>query len=185
MDAEFYPEVVPDLYAGEPLWLYARLPHEPREVTICGELQGRYWEMSSRELPGPGGSNLAMLWARSKIEALEDSQIFGADPDVIREEVLDLALQFGLLTRHTSLVAVDSSPSRPGSAGLDVEAIPSLLPAGSGIASGFSQTATGWMTQLILALISLLVATGMLLYQPPSRARIAVSARSPMTPSPQ
>ena len=155
MNAEFYPEVVPDLYAGEPLWLYARLPFEPREVTICGELEGRYWEMSSRELPGSGGSSLAMLWARSKIEALEDSQIFGADPDMVHEEVLDLALQFGLLTRYTSLVAVDKSPSRTGSAGLDFEAIPSLLPAGSGIASGFSQTATGWMAQLILALVSL------------------------------
>ena len=185
MAAEFYPEVVPDLYAGEPLWLYARLPHEPREVTICGELEGRYWEMSSRELPGSGGSNLAMLWARSKIEALEDSQIFGADPDRVHEEVLDLALQFGLLTRYTSLVAVDKSPSRPGSAGLDVEAIPSLLPAGSGMASGFSQTATGWISRLILALITLFVATGMLLYLPPSRASITSGARSPMTPSPQ
>jgi hypothetical protein len=68
---------------------------------------------------------------------------------------------------------------------LDVEAIPSLLPAGSGMASGFSKTATGWMTQLILALVSLFIATGMLLYLPPSRARITDSARSPMAPSPQ
>jgi len=180
MDAEFYPEVVPDLYAGEPLWLYARLPREPRTVTVCGELEGRYWEMSSRELPRSGGGNLATLWARSKIEALEDSQIFGADPDMIREDVLDLALEFGLLTRYTSLVAVDKSPARPGSEGLNVEAIPSLLPAGSGMASGFSRTATGWISQLILALISLLVATGMLLYLPPSRARTIDSARSPM-----
>ncbi len=141
--------------------------------------------MNSRELPGSGGGNLAMLWARSKIEALEDSQIFRADPDVIRADVLDLALEFGLLTRYTSLVAVDKSPSRPGSAGLDVEAIPSLLPAGSGIASGFSQTASGWVSRLILALITLFVATGMLLYLPPSRASITSGARSPMTPSPQ
>jgi Ca-activated chloride channel family protein len=141
--------------------------------------------MSSRQLPGSGGGNLATLWARSKIEALEDSRVFGADPDVIRAEVLELALEFSLLTRYTSLVAVDKSPSRPGSAGLDVEAIPSLLPAGSGMASGFSKTATGWMTQLILALVSLFIATGMLLYLPPSRARITDSARSPMALSPQ
>ena len=38
MDAEFYPEIIPDLYAGEPLWLYARLPREPREVIVCGDL---------------------------------------------------------------------------------------------------------------------------------------------------
>jgi Ca-activated chloride channel family protein len=182
MDAEFYPEVVPDLYSGEPLWLYARLPHLPREVTVCGELEGRYWEMISRGLPGSGGGNLATLWARSKIQALEDSRIFGTDPDSIREDVLNLSLEFGLLTRYTSLVAIDKTPSRPGSRELEAGEIPSLLPAGSGIASGFSQTATGWVTRLILALISLLVATGMLLYLPPSRAG---SARSPMTPSSQ
>ena len=38
MDAEYYPEIIPDLYAGEPLWLTARLPHQPRAVTLCGEL---------------------------------------------------------------------------------------------------------------------------------------------------
>jgi Ca-activated chloride channel family protein len=183
MDAEFYPEVVPDLYAGEPLWLYARLPHEPREVTICGELAGRYWEMKSRELPGSGGSDLATLWARSKIEALEDSRIFGIDPGAIREDVLHLALEFGLLTSYTSLVAVDKTRSRPASQELASEDIPSLLPAGSGIGAGFSQTATGWATRLILALVSLFIATAMLLYVPPSRASMAAGVRSPMTSS--
>ena len=37
---EMWPERVPDLYAGEPLWLFARLPMEPRELTVCGELEG-------------------------------------------------------------------------------------------------------------------------------------------------
>jgi Ca-activated chloride channel family protein len=133
-------------------------------------------------LAGSGGGNLATLWARSKIQALEDSRIFGTDPDSIRGDVLNLALEFGLLTRYTSLVAIDKTPSRPGSRELESGEIPSLLPAGSGIASGFSQTAAGWLTRLILALISLLVATGMLLYLPPSRAG---SARSPMTLSSQ
>ena len=80
MEAEFYPEIIPDLYAGEPLWLYARLPLEPRQVTLCGELDGRYWETSGRVSPAAGGEGLATLWARSKIEALEDSRMFGVDP---------------------------------------------------------------------------------------------------------
>jgi len=185
MDADFYPEVIPDLYAGEPLWLYARLPHEPREVMVCGELEGRYWEMNSRQLPGSGGSNLAALWARSRIEALEDSRIFGSDPAEIRQKSLDLALEFGLLTRYTSLVAIDKSPSRTATGGLESEQVPGLLPAGSGAASGFSQTATGWPAQLILAFISLLIASGMLLYSTPSSVRVSTArgARSPVTPS--
>jgi Ca-activated chloride channel family protein len=184
MEAEFYPEIVPDLYAGEPLWLYARLPFQPGEVTVCGELEGRYWEMSSLEVPGQGSADLASLWARSKIEAMEDSRIFGADPETIRGQALELALEFGLLTPYTSLVAVDRTPSRPGSEMLDSEMIPSLLPAGTGSGSGFSGTATGWAAQVILALFSLFAATGMLLYRPPSRAGRADSARSPLTLSP-
>lgn len=183
MDAEFYPEVIPDLYAGEPLWLYARLPGDPREVTICGELGDLLWEMESRPLSTPGSNNLATLWARSKVEALEDSRIFGTDPQVIRENVLDLALDFGLLTRYTSLVAVDKTPSRPGAQDLDSDSIPSLLPAGSSIASGFSGTATGWLAQCLLAIFSLAISTAMLLYLPPSRARMVSDDRSPMMSS--
>jgi len=175
MDAEFYPEIIPDLYAGEPLWLYARLPQEPRQVTVCGELEGSDWEMESRPLEVSGSENLATLWARSKIEALEDSRVFGTDPDTVREEVLDIALEFGLLTRYTSLVAVDKTPARPGTLDLESENVPSLLPAGSGMTSGFSGTATGWLAQCLLALFSLLVATGMLLG--------AGGYRSPMTSS--
>jgi Ca-activated chloride channel family protein len=185
MEAEFYPEIIPDLYAGEPLWVFARLPHEPREVTVCGELEGRYWEMSSRQLPGSGGSNLATLWARNKIEALEDSRIFGSDPAAIRQQSLGLALEYGLLTQYTSLVAVDKTPSRTDTSGLESEEVPGLLPAGSGAAFGFSQTATGWPARLILAFISLLVASGMLLYSPPSLRSGAGGARSPIAPSTQ
>lgn len=183
MDAEFYPEVIPDLYAGEPLWLYARLPRQPREVLVCGDLEGAPWEMESRPLPAPAGDNLAVLWARSKVEAMEDSRIFGTDPEWIRNRVLDLALEFGLLTRYTSLVAVDKTPVRPASDGINSDVIPSLLPAGSGMATGFSGTATGWLAQVLLATFSLAVTLAMLLYSPPSRARSNRGDRSPMANS--
>jgi Ca-activated chloride channel family protein len=182
MEAEFYPEIIPDLYAGEPLWLTARLPHEPREVSICGDLADAPWQQDSRILPGTGSESLAMLWARSKVDALEDSRIFGADPEIIRSAVTGLALKFGLLTPYTSLVAVDQTPVRPAGDGLERETIPNLLPAGSTtITSGFSQTATGWQAQLILAITSLLVVTFMVLFLPPSRTARERDAHSPMT----
>ncbi|MDH3787958.1 MAG: marine proteobacterial sortase target protein [Xanthomonadales bacterium] len=181
MDAEFYPEIIPDLYAGEPLWVYARLPAEPREITVCGELEGRNWEMQSRNVPSAGSSSLASLWARGKIEALEDSVVFGAEPDAMRREALGVALEYGLLTRYTSLVAVDKTPRRPTAEGLASGNIPSLLPAGSTLSSSFSGTATGWKTQALLAFLSLFTATGMLLYKPPSRAANTRGNRSPMT----
>ncbi len=184
MDADFYPEIIPDLYAGEPLWLYARLPFQPSEVTICGELEGRPWEQSSRLLPGSGSENLATLWARSKVEALEDSRIFGGDPAFIRDAVTDIALDFGLLTPYTSMVAVDRTASRPQGETLSSTEVPNLLPAGSSaLTAGFSRTATGWVTQLILSFITLLVAAGMLLFSAPSGKGQAGGANSPMATS--
>lgn len=183
MEAEFYPEVIPDLYAGEPLWLNARLPMQPREVTICGELDGVPWQQLSRILPGAGSENLATLWARSKVEALEDSRIFGTDPDTIRNEVTRLALDFELLTPYTSLVAIDQTPARPAGESLNNEEIPSLLPAGStATTAGFSQTATGWVAQLILSLISLLIVTAMFLFSSPSGKVQGGGVRSPVAP---
>jgi Ca-activated chloride channel family protein len=178
MDAEFYPEVIPDLYAGEPLWLYARLPHEPRDVTVSGEIDGGYWDTRARLAPGGGGENIASLWARNRIEALEDSRIFGIDADEVRQQVVATALEFGLVTRYTSLVAVDRTPSRPVHEDLAQSDVPSLLPAGSNFVMGFSQTATGWPAQLALSLLSLFVVLAMLLHTPPKRERRTTGSKT-------
>ena len=167
--AEYYPEVIPDLYAGEPLWLLARLPSEPTMIGLCGTLNGKDWNLNingwDAARGGPGGDNLAKLWARKKIESLEDSLMFGADPELTQLEVTGTALEYGLLTRHTSLVAVDKTPRRDSSELLTQSDIPSLLPAGSPARlAGYPATATGWVTQLFLSLFVLLLATSMLVF---------------------
>src|SRR5690606_16427451 len=128
------------------------LPLEPREIRLTGELNGQPWERTARPVPGRGGDSLATLWARSRVESLEDSRVFGVDPEFIRASVTDLALEYGLLTAYTSLVAVDRSPARPAAEGLARQDVPSLLPAGStSVTAGFAQTATGWPLQLAFA----------------------------------
>ena len=82
--------------------LSIKIPRTPRKVTICGELDGRDWEIESRMLPADGSEDLATLWARRKIEALEDAGLFGEDPESVRRDVLGLALEFGLLSPSTS-----------------------------------------------------------------------------------
>lgn len=175
MDAEYFPEIVPDLYAGQPLWLYARLPAEPREVTVCGEFDGAYWEQTSQVSASRGSDTLASLWARSKIESLEDSRLFGTDPAFIHQQVTDIALEYGLLTQYTSMVAVDKTPVRPVNTALRSNHVPSLLPAGSAsTATGFAATAAGWKLQLLFSLITLAIAGGMF---------FSTTLRLPMVPS--
>ncbi len=165
--AEFYPEIVPDMYAGEPLWLIARMPAEPTIVSLCGEFNGQQWDLNvngwDAASPQSGTDSLAILWARKKIEALEDRLMFGADRELTQLEITDVALEFGLLTRHTSLVAVDKTPRRGALETLAQTDVPGLLPAGSSSQlAGFPATATGWLAQLLLSAFVLLLSSSLL-----------------------
>ncbi|HKX55885.1 MAG TPA: marine proteobacterial sortase target protein, partial [Xanthomonadales bacterium] len=158
MQADYYPEIIPDLYAGEPLWLVARLPAQPGQVVLRGDLNGLEWEQETAPHPGAGSDSLATLWARGRVEALQDSRLFlDTDAGALRQSIIDVALEFGLLTQYTSLVAVDHTPVRPAAEGLAQEQIANLLPAGSALQTqGFSATAAGWQWQLLGAVLLLL-----------------------------
>ena len=59
----------------------------------------------------PRGRGIALRWARAKVRSLMDSLREGADPEDVRQEVVDLGLAFDMVTAYTSLVAVDDRPS--------------------------------------------------------------------------
>lgn len=181
--AEYYPEVIPDLYAGVPLWVVAKLPSVPTQVSLCGELNGAGWSFEAVPEPDSGSQTLATAWARRKVEALQDSVSFGANPEAMTAEITRVALDYGLLTQHTALVAVDRSPARPAGAALATGNVPSLLPAGSSLhSSGFPPTATGWRSQLALSLVALLLASAMF-FSPAGFRRPVVSRELSATSS--
>ncbi len=182
MTADYYPEIIPDLYAGEPLWLVARLPSEPRNVLLRGDLNGSDWDQETSPHPGAGSENLATLWARGRVEALQDSRLFlHTDADTLRQSIVDVALEFGLLTPYTSLVAVDRTPARPAAANLTQDNIGNLLPAGTALQfQGFSNTATHWPLQLLGALLLMLLTSSMLWFAP---SKIRVSGHLPVRAS--
>ena len=62
---------------------------------------------------------VAAFWARHKIDGLIDAARFGLPPDVVRKQVVDLALKHHLVSPYTSLVAIDVTPSRPEGRALD------------------------------------------------------------------
>ncbi len=187
--AEYYPEVLPDLYAGQPLWVVARLQHKPDLVSLCGTLNDQAWTFDAWPRLEDGSDMLATLWARKKVESLQEGMMFGADTDQARQEIVQVALAHDLLTPWTSLVAVDRTPARPTGEGLARANVPSLLPAGSANSASFPATATGWKTQLFLSVLVLAIATAMFLrpFQPlpplPFRALVQRPGRR-RTPQP-
>ncbi len=143
--AEVYPAPVPDLYHGEPLMVSARFERPPAPgamVTVSGRQGDGYWMRQlvfdeARAYPGVG-----KLWARARIESLEDARRAGAPEDRIRAEIVRTALDHHLVSGYTSLVAVDRSPARPLGAGLTEGRVPSLLPRGQ-TAAVYNLPATG------------------------------------------
>lgn len=144
---EAYPERIPDLYVGEPVVVAARLgPALDREleITATGRVDTWQWTERLTVIPSDAGG-VASVWARRKIESLLDQRLDGTNPDEIRENVVGVALEHGMLSPFTSLVAVDRTPSLTRTARLRREALGNLLPAGSQIGArlaGLPATAT-------------------------------------------
>jgi hypothetical protein len=77
------------------------------------------------------GRGLSKLWARRKIADAEVAQTMRAlTADEANKTILALALEHQLVTRLTSLVAVDKTVTRPAGEPLKVSELPLNLPAG-------------------------------------------------------
>jgi Ca-activated chloride channel family protein len=133
-EVETWPARLPDLYAGEPIVVAARLPPgsaaRAGEVVLSGRLDGRQWRVARSLAAGEPHPGVARLWARRKIGALtapgNDERPFGER----RREVVELALRHHLVTPYTSLVAVDVTPARPAGEPMRSRRLPVSLPAG-------------------------------------------------------
>ncbi|WP_299624914.1 marine proteobacterial sortase target protein [Pelagibius sp.] len=148
---ETYPSPLPDLYAGEPVTFSARLggvalAELEGQMLVTGDGPQGPWQQrlsldGLSEAPGT-----ASLWARAKLAAIEDRLYqpgdTPVDPAAIRADALALALEHQMVTRYTSLVAIDEAVARPDDAPLSSEEIPRDLPAGWDAGKVFGDSAS-------------------------------------------
>ncbi len=125
------PDLIPDLYRGEPIVLAARAPSLDGTLEIKGRVGDRPWSVSLPLAKAADGKGLSKLWARRKITDAEVARTLRrVTPDEADGKILALALEHHLVTRLTSLVAVDQTPGRPEGARLTRAEVPLNLPAG-------------------------------------------------------
>jgi len=130
-EADVTPSVLPDLYRGEPVVLAAKLAAPNGTFEIKGRIGDRPWSVRLPVAQAAEGKGLSKLWARRKITDAEVAQTLGqATQDDTDKRVLSLALDHHLVSRLTSLIAVDATPSRPAGARLARAELPLNLPAG-------------------------------------------------------
>lgn len=129
-EADQWPRRIPDLYLGEPLLVSAALARAGGEVVVNGRIGTLDWSSRIRMSEANPGHGVGKLWARHKIGELEDTLHDGSDETLVRQQIVALALEHHLVSRHTSLVAVDRTPARPQEAKLASSAVPTHLPDG-------------------------------------------------------
>ncbi|GLK57587.1 marine proteobacterial sortase target protein [Methylopila capsulata] len=129
--ADMTPAIVPDLYRGEPLVVALRLPRAEGAVEIRGTIGDQPWRETLNLADATPGAGVSKLWARRKIDDAEIARTTATlTPDQADAAILRLALEHHLVTRLTSLVAVDATPRRSADAPLDRADVPLNLPAG-------------------------------------------------------
>jgi len=125
------PARLPDLYRGEPLTLSARMGQARGTLTLTGRIGGQPWQTLLHLDAAQEGTGIGKLWARAKIAEAETARLTGGlSPEAADAAILRLALDHGLTTRLTSLVAVDATPRRPAGMRLASTELPLNLPAG-------------------------------------------------------
>jgi Ca-activated chloride channel family protein len=147
--ADLTPAIIPDVYRDEPLVIAARLDHLAGSLNIAGRVGDRPWSVSLPLQNAAEGKGLSKLWANRKIG---DAEVAGTMRQISMEEadktILRLALEHQIVTRLTSLVAVDKTPSRPDGEPLSLAALPINLPAGWDLQKIFGERQPALPTQL-------------------------------------
>jgi len=142
--AEFWPNPIPDIYAGEPVALTIKSPNASGILTLSGDRGDERWSVDLPLEKAATRDGVGKLWARSKIRAQEGLRTKGGvSPDqreLANEAILQTALTHGLVSRRTSLVAVDVEVSRPEGTQLASVEVPLNLPAGWDPALFFDET---------------------------------------------
>lgn len=138
--ADITPAIIPDVYRDEPLVLAARLDKLAGSLEIKGRVGDRPWSVTLPLQNAAEGKGLSKLWAKRKIGDAEVARTLREmTPEESDKAILALALDHQIVTRLTSLVAVDKTPSRPEGEPLKLSELPVNLPAGWDFAKVFGE----------------------------------------------
>ena len=158
-DMEIWPQKIADLYKGEPLLITAKTKHQLGEIKVTGKISGKTWSSSLKLNGGQSREGVSSLWARNKIAALMQ-QKRNTEFESIKQTIIETALKHHLVSKYTSLIAVDVTPVRPKEEEVDSHAIPTHLPAGWDHSKVFGQafpaTATDARISFMIGLILML-----------------------------
>jgi Ca-activated chloride channel family protein len=154
--AEVYPQRLPDLFLRQPLLVYGRISQGRKGTVHLTARAGDQPYEASFPFDAATASfhpGITTLWARQRVEDLMD-RWRASDEDArenLRASVIAHAIRYRLVTRFTSLVAVEEVVANVGGESRTV-AVPTELPAGMQLDKVFGAPATGTADAFLEAL---------------------------------
>ncbi|VAW67517.1 Inter-alpha-trypsin inhibitor domain protein [hydrothermal vent metagenome] len=140
-EAQIWPKRIADLYSGEPLVLAIKSSEALHKINISGSRALSPWSATLNFKAQQSSKGIGTFWARQKISALSDSLHEGANKEQVRTDIIKVALNHHLVSKHTSLLAIDKTPSRPVNSKLKKKAVPVNLPRGQSTPHSFGRLA--------------------------------------------
>ncbi len=154
--SEITPNPIPDLYVGEPLAIAMKLDPGLKQVNISGRIGNTLWTQTLEVESVDQHAGIGVDWARKMITQWQRAETRGEPRDLIKDQITQLALDFHLVSPFTSLVAVDVTPARPDSEGLNQHVVPPQRP--HGLEIRLAQSATGYQLTLLAGLVLMILA---------------------------
>ncbi|WP_018623821.1 marine proteobacterial sortase target protein [Kangiella aquimarina] len=153
---ELYPGHLRDLYLGEPLFVSYRTPKGiNHNIQVKGKADSYDWSFKLPPVTNGRDKGIARLWARMKIDAIKSD--FNLSYDQSREQILQTALDYHLVSDFTSLVAVDKTPARVMEE-LKKLQLANRTPDGWKAPHGYPQGGTAANLAMLIGLLALLLA---------------------------
>ncbi|WP_339768148.1 marine proteobacterial sortase target protein [uncultured Paraglaciecola sp.] len=167
-ETEFYPSVIPDLYAAQPVVIHYRVPvlhsengtavQQPNNaIKVTGRQSTLPWSVRMPLSPTPQRTGLGVAWARQKITQLSNTLRREQNQEMRQKwqkSITDLALEHHIVSQFTSLIAIDEQISRPKNETSKNKPIQHNLPAGSTMMAGnLPQTASNMPLHITLGLL--------------------------------
>lgn len=136
--ADVYPGKLTDLFSAKPVILHGRYKSATNgAIKLKGTLAGQPYErLINVNLPesNPANDSLATLWARSRVDELTSQQIsepIAAKSKSLIDAITNLGLEFGIMTKYTSFVAIEERVANPTGETKNVD-VPNVDPATNG-----------------------------------------------------
>src|SRR5690554_2567853 len=149
-DVEQSPGVIADLYMDEPLIITTKTAINkstgPASFVVSGlstdNRQKKTWSQKIELNNNSHTTGIARLWAHNKVEELTDDMMLGGDFEVLKDDIIELALTHHLITEFTAMVAVDRNPDASRMAGARAaQQVP------------FPQGSLGWRWNLLVGML--------------------------------